>query len=65
MKDIVKYIITVAGVLIPILFIGWILAIPVLNDSFISDKIFTLIEFLLSLFTIGSTFLILKRNIKD
>ena len=58
MKDIMRYTVTVMGVLIPILFIGWILAIPVLNNIHIAQLVFAIIEYLLFFFTIGCIFLI-------
>lgn len=59
MKDIMRYTVTVMGVLIPILFIGWILAIPVLNNIHIAQLVFAIIKCLLFFFTIGCAFLML------
>jgi hypothetical protein len=56
MKDIIRYTVAVMGVSIPILFIGWMLAIPVLNNIHIAQFVFSIIECLLP-FTIGCIFL--------
>jgi hypothetical protein len=62
MKDVMRYIVTVIGVLIPILFIGWILAIPVLNNIHIAQLVFAVIEYLLFFFAVGCTFLMFPEE---